>query len=809
MKSNGKKNKKILVLAILLLLVSLALIGIGVLNLGKDKNKNNVIEKINLDYKYLSVTDKGEYLISGADVNVSFEVTEGTNFKIVDEDNKEVKVKIVDNKIVNPEGYEKGKKYKLTIDNGEFVSEQLKDAEQVTFKIARDEVKKYKIKEDVIKVNIENIQATNDKLIIPNSSYRIGDVILVYNGEEIKEGYVITGVDLEGNYEIEDATLEQIYSEFDFYYEESADLSNYEVVEQIKEYVIASTKNSSWYNAIIETVHAEPKIELEFKNVQGGIEVEVKVKISAGDNSLILNSKYHDFEFSFKHTLQVKTLFDLTLDNWDVKVQVTDAKAISFKIGNKLIDIDKPINNALVEKIQDAINNKTNLDSDRKEFGLVVIPVPTPVPGLTFQIETGLVTEIEMTVSLEAGVSNTNVLTVGFDYGVGEDFKPSASNVDSSSEKTLKFSGKIEAKIGVKVEFKMDLVGLLEGGIGVAGGLYDETEVSTTLSSSDPVPKAILESTLGLFVEVSLEFEIVNIEFKYTLIEKKLPLLEVKTVNFDSGGGGYIFPQLVVKGNKVERPKNPTKEGYIFHYWEVDGERYNFNSKVSDSMVLTAVWKEIVVEEEEEEVTENEITNPGSNKELSNAKGSMSELNNYSYDVEMTTVTDYLDFTITMNCKEDVKNQIGYCSSSIYGVTTEQYTDYAKGIIYSKVSSPFGGDNNGEWTSSSYVGDYTNKFVGLSEYIANATKVPGSGGTYYNGTIDTSFIADAMSGVDEDVDSSSIIGDDIKISVFVNSSNYIEKTTFSMVVAGIQEDVVINYKDFDTTGSLSIPASVR
>jgi len=108
-----------------------------------------LISKISLDYQYLSITDAGEYVISDANVNISFEVTEGTTFKILDENNKEVKAEIIENKIINLDGYDKGKKYVLSIENGNFVSEQLEDANEVTFKVARDEVKKYELKEDV------------------------------------------------------------------------------------------------------------------------------------------------------------------------------------------------------------------------------------------------------------------------------------------------------------------------------------------------------------------------------------------------------------------------------------------------------------------------------------------------------------------------------------------------------------------------------------------------------------------------------------------------------------------------------------
>ncbi len=42
----------------------------------------------------------------------------------------------------------------------------------------------------------------------------------------------------------------------------------------------------------------------------------------------------------------------------------------------------------------------------------------------------------------------------------------------------------------------------------------------------------------------------------------------------------------------VIKPENPTKEGYTFVEWQLDGQTYDFNSIVKSNITLTAVWKE-------------------------------------------------------------------------------------------------------------------------------------------------------------------------------------------------------------------------
>ena len=65
------------------------------------------------------------------------------------------------------------------------------------------------------------------------------------------------------------------------------------------------------------------------------------------------------------------------------------------------------------------------------------------------------------------------------------------------------------------------------------------------------------------------------------------------TVQFDlNGGEGTIPAQEVVHGEKIGKPKDPTREGYEFLGWYVDGEPWSFVGYVATSdMTLTAKWK--------------------------------------------------------------------------------------------------------------------------------------------------------------------------------------------------------------------------
>lgn len=193
------------------------------------------------------------------------------------------------------------------------------------------------------------------------------------------------------------------------------------------------------------------------------------------------------------------------------------------------------------------------------------------------------------------------------------------------------------------------------------------------------------------------------------------------------------------------------------------------------------------------------------------AKNQMiSNLQNYSYDVKMTTKTGVIDVSTNMECKVDSVNKVTYCVSSTIGVETEEYFDYGNKVDYTKVASKFGkSKNNGKWVKTKLKDNSSNELINISDYIFNLTEENKDNGTYYMGTIDSKKLAKAMSNADSNVSVDKIVSKDIDIEVFVNSSNYIESMNYSIEIAGINEYVEIKFKDYNTSGMVEIPTEVR
>ncbi len=63
------------------------------------------------------------------------------------------------------------------------------------------------------------------------------------------------------------------------------------------------------------------------------------------------------------------------------------------------------------------------------------------------------------------------------------------------------------------------------------------------------------------------------------------------TVSFDSAGGTAVASQTVSDGTSVSVPTAPTRDGYTFVAWTLNGVDYDFTSYVTEDITLVARWK--------------------------------------------------------------------------------------------------------------------------------------------------------------------------------------------------------------------------
>ena len=71
----------------------------------------------------------------------------------------------------------------------------------------------------------------------------------------------------------------------------------------------------------------------------------------------------------------------------------------------------------------------------------------------------------------------------------------------------------------------------------------------------------------------------------------KIEVNEKVTVKFDSRGGSSVASSTIDKNTKVLKPSNPTRYGYTFKGWTLNGKAYDFNTLVASDITLVATWE--------------------------------------------------------------------------------------------------------------------------------------------------------------------------------------------------------------------------
>ena len=64
-------------------------------------------------------------------------------------------------------------------------------------------------------------------------------------------------------------------------------------------------------------------------------------------------------------------------------------------------------------------------------------------------------------------------------------------------------------------------------------------------------------------------------------------------VSFNSNGGSYVGPRVVTDGTAVEAPEAPTRVGFNFVRWTLNGNAYDFATLVTGNITLSAEWEAI------------------------------------------------------------------------------------------------------------------------------------------------------------------------------------------------------------------------
>ena len=92
--------------------------------------------------------------------------------------------------------------------------------------------------------------------------------------------------------------------------------------------------------------------------------------------------------------------------------------------------------------------------------------------------------------------------------------------------------------------------------------------------------------------ELTVTYKNKTTKFNVTVLDSTF------VVQFDTDGGSHVDWQIVNYNALVTKPSDPTKIGYTFKEWQLNGSTYNFNTPVTSDIVLVAVWVKLVTPQE-------------------------------------------------------------------------------------------------------------------------------------------------------------------------------------------------------------------
>lgn len=529
-----KKSKKILItIALILVVIS------GTIFILRDK----IFKEENTNYKYLVFDNEDNVYLKNVEPNFAIEVEPDQDFsyEIVDSNGDEVDTVLKKKKgysIIKPKGkFKEGEEYTLTITDGVFRKEELKTKKKVTFKVKRAEVQKYTYNDNVKNIENTNINISNNTLKTDNK-YEVNDIILLNN----REAYKVVKVNDDDTYNVEVPDISEVFKDLDIYEEGPLDLSNIEIDDDFEDYLVMLVKKSHWYDNLIETVHATPKISYEFDKSRlksGIVEAKLNVTIPAGDEANFLDIlKKHDLTFVLSFKLELSHYLDGDIfSGIDFAINLHEEDEISFNIDYidaSLAELDVKSREEL-DKLM-TIFSTENLDVDKGEFAKILgaADIPIGTTGFFFNINLKAIMDYNFKVDAGYQIKNDADITFGFNWRPLKKFSSYGNTSRRSLENHAYLGGSGDVKLGLNLDAAVSFLNIVSASLnGEAGGYAEGEFMIKAVGTNNTLDKSEFTASgeAGWYFKVGLKLQAVGLEKNYNLYDKKEPIY---SFNFDS-----------------------------------------------------------------------------------------------------------------------------------------------------------------------------------------------------------------------------------------------------------------------------------
>ena len=204
----------------------------------------------------------------------------------------------------------------------------------------------------------------------------------------------------------------------------------------------------------------------------------------------------------------------------------------------------------------------------------------------------------------------------------------------------------------------------------------DKTEIKKQLTE---------ESKYSVDYEIVIDYQ-KSVDVQEILNNELLDNPEIKTymVKFETDGGNRITGKVVEENTPVDEPNNPTKTGYTFVEWQLNGKKFDFDQEITKDITLIAKWKK-EESKTEEKPNKNEDSKPDNNNDNQNTikpsesnKNDDNKVPNENPTEKEVIYPNFLKENYTLEEVEKFANE-----NNIYLSYSEEETDaYTPGTIF-------------------------------------------------------------------------------------------------------------------------------
>lgn len=206
------------------------------------------------------------------------------------------------------------------------------------------------------------------------------------------------------------------------------------------------------------------------------------------------------------------------------------------------------------------------------------------------------------------------------------------------------------------------------------------------------------------------------------------------TVTFDTDGGSSVSDRVVAEDSLVSKPLTPIKEGYTFKEWTLDGETFDFNTKITQDITLVAKWEKDGAEDTPKPNGSGTGTTPGGSTTPNVTKYTVTFNSDGGSKVTSKTVNKGSKVPKPTNPTKSGYTFVRWeLSGSAYNFNSQVNKDITLKAVWKKDAKPITYSVKWEPVPSSSVGQET-LYILSSEgnYVAGKVKI-----TYKNGGTET------------------------------------------------------------------------